>query len=221
MRKLRFRAFWLTSALLLLLVMAGCLLRQGRASSALVYTLPTRITIQAGETLAGADIRYSHMDENGAHVTINGQPALKRRGDSVNWSGEPRPDVNVDLRLRVVWINEAQIELLGTAKVTVKNAQPRRTDLVTPSPMEYGGPVAYNVSQGSTIPGTLLTYEGETEDGARLGHMDGYPFRRVGDSIFWEGTLADGVYVRLDLRAVQYSERRLSIGGWATLWIGQ
>jgi hypothetical protein len=222
MHKLGVRAFWAIGTLLFSLVMASCLLPQGRLSSALVYTfVPSRITVQVGETIPGTDIRYSHMDENGAHVTIDGQPALKRQGDSLNWSGEPRPGVKVDLRLRVVWISDAQIELLGTTKVTVQDAQPRRAAIVTSSPMEYGGAVAYNVRKGNTIPGTLLTYEGETEEGARLGNVDGYPFRRAGDSIFWEGMLVDDVYVRLDLRAVQYGERSLSVGGWATLWIGQ
>jgi hypothetical protein len=222
MHKLGVRAFWAIGALLFSLVMASCLLPQGRLSSALVYTfVPSRITVQVGETIPGTDIRYSHIGENGAHVTIDGQPALKRQGDSLNWSGEPRPGVKVDLRLRVVWISDAQIELLGTTKVTVQDAQPRRAAIVTSSPMEYGGAVAYNVRKGNTIPGTLLTYEGETEEGARLGNVDGYPFRRAGDSIFWEGMLVDDVYVRLDLRAVQYGERSLSVGGWATLWIGQ
>jgi hypothetical protein len=161
------------------------------------------------------------MGENGAQVIINGQQALKRQGDSLNWSGEPRPGVKIELRMRVVWISEAQIELLGTTKVTVQNAQPRRAAIVTSSPMEYGGAVAYNVSKGNRIPGTLLTYEGETDEGARLGNMDSYPFRRAGDSILWEGMLVDDVYVRLDLRAVQYGERSLSVGGWATVWIGQ
>ncbi len=222
MRKLSFRAFGILGALLLSVAMGSCLLPQGRVSSALVYTfVPSRITVQAGETIPGTDIRYSHQGENGAHVIINGQQALKRQGDSLNWSGEPRPGVKVELRMRVVWISDAQMELLGTTKVTVQNAQPRRAAIVTSSPMEYGGAVAYNVRQGNTIPGTLLTYEGETEEGARLGNVDGYPFRRAGDSILWEGMLVDDVYVRLDLRAVQYSERSLSVGGWATLWIGQ
>ena len=222
MRKLRFRALWILGALLLSLAMGSCLLPQGRVSSALVYTfVPSRITVQVGETIPGTDIRYSHQSENGAHVIISGQPALKRQGDSLNWSGEPRPGVKVDLKLRVVWISDAQIELLGTTKVTVQNAQPRRAAIVTSSSMEYGGAVAYNVRKGNEIPGALLTYEGETEEGARLGNMDAYPFRRAGDSILWEGMLVDDVYVRLDLRAVQYNERSLSVGGWATLWIGQ
>ncbi|MBC7237480.1 MAG: hypothetical protein H5T69_16685 [Chloroflexi bacterium] len=207
-------------AVCLILLLTGCLLGSSKPSSELVYKLPTRITLDVGETLPGTDIRYVNMGEDGAHLLIHGRPALKRKGDSLDWSGQMREGVKVDLRLRIVWFNNAQLQLLGTATVTVSNPQPRRATISTSSPIEYGGPVVYGVDRGAKIPGTTLTYEAKTDEGAKLGNTDAYPYRKIGDSIFWEGVLRDGVYLRLDVRVLQYDERHLRLGGLATIWIG-
>jgi len=37
----------------------------------------------------------------------------------------------------------------------------------------------------------------------------------------WEGSLRDGVYLRTELRTVQYDRNGLRLAGVATLWLGQ
>jgi len=53
-----------------------------------------------------------------------------------------------------------------------------------------------------------------------MGGVEGYAYRKVGDSIFWEGSLRDGVYLRLDVRVVQFDDSGLRVTGLATIWIG-
>lgn len=205
---------------LVALLAVGCLLKPGKTPSRLTYKLPTKLTIAAGDVLPGTGVRYERMSEKGAYVLIKGQEALKRKGDSLDWSGSPVAGVSVDLKLRVVWYTETELHLVGTAKIVIEDIKPRQMDISTSSPITYAGPVAYGLAKGASIPGTAMTFEGETDEGARLGGLGGYPYRKVGDSIFWEGALRDGVYIRLDVRALQFDEKSLRVGGLVTLWIG-
>jgi hypothetical protein len=80
-------------------------------------------------------------------------------------------------------------------------------------------PVAYTVQKNGAIPGTLLTYEGKTDEGAELGGMDDYPYRKSGDSIVWTGAIKENVWLQLDLRVGVYTEQTLAVAGLASLWI--
>ncbi|HHX64114.1 MAG TPA: hypothetical protein GX702_04400 [Chloroflexi bacterium] len=205
-----------------LILVTGCIpgARNRVQPGSLLYNLPTTITISRGETLPGTSVRYDGMDDRGARVIIDGQTALKRRGDSLDWDGEPVPGVPVELRMRVIWYTEDQLHLVGTGRIEVHDAQPRVGTISTSSPISYSGPVAYSVDRGSRIPGTIISYEGHSEEGVRIGGIEGYPYRRLGDSIFWEGRLRDGVYIRIDVRVVQYDDRALRVVGPVTLWLG-
>ena len=201
-------------------LLTGCLLRPGKQPSRLTYKLPTKVTVAMGEVLPGTDIRYDHLSERGAIVMIKGQEALKRKGDSLDWRGSPLSGVSLDLGLRVAWHTEDELHLAGIAKVVIEDAQPRAATIPTSSPIKYGGPVVYGLAKGAAIPGSTVTYEGETEEGVKLGGIQGYPYRKVGDSIFWEGSLRDDVHIRLDVRVLQFDSKGLRVGGLATLWLG-
>lgn len=201
-------------------LLTGCLLRPGKQPSRLTYKLPTKLTVAVGETLPGTDIRYDHLTERGAIVLIEGQEALKRKGDSLDWRGSLLPGVSLDLGLRVAWHTEDELHLVGMAKVVIEDAQPRAATISTSSPIKYSGPVVYGLAKGAAIPGSTVTYDGESDEGVKLGGIQGYPYRRVGDSIFWEGLLRDDVYIRLDVRVLQFDSKGLRVGGLATLWLG-
>ena len=218
---LRARVLGLVAVLLLAVwFLNGCLIRPNKSQTTLKYNLPTKLTLRAGEALPGSSIQYERMDEEGAYLLIDDQQALKRKGDSLDWEGSPVEDVLVDLDLRIAWFTEEALHMVGVADVVVDDVNPRPAQPQTSSPITYSGPVLYNLARGATVPGTTIVYESETEDGVRLGGLEGYPYRRAGDSIFWEGMLNDHVSIRLDLRVVQYSERALRLGGVVTLWIG-
>ncbi|MGC9360006.1 MAG: hypothetical protein ACP5G7_06470 [Anaerolineae bacterium] len=223
MRRLFVKALSLTAAGFILLAgLLGCTLKPGEHSDNLTYKLPTVLTVPLGETIPGTDIRYEEHNEDGAYLILDGKRALKRKGDSVNWEGEPVPGASVNLNLRVVWFSEQSVHLAGTARVAVTGVTPTSEPPITTSPVKYSGAVAYSVAKGAYIPGTTLTYAGQDEKGASLGGLpEGqYPYRHAGDSVVWEGRLRDDVHIKLELRVIQYSERILRIGGLVTLWLG-
>jgi hypothetical protein len=127
----------------------------------------------------------------------------------------------MDLALRVIWSTEQTLHSAGTVALTVRNPSPTETPIATESEFRYAVPVMYWVYEGDTIPGTGITYVGRTEQGAELGGVEGYPFRKGADSILWEGKLREDVWLKLDLRTGIYDDNRLQVAGLATIWIDQ
>lgn len=207
--------------IVLAVLLGGCLVQPGASLSRLTYTLPTTLTVKAGQALVGTDIIYQKMEGDSARLLVKGQPATKRKGDSVDWKGSPLEGVTVDMRLRVVWYTEEELRVAGTVKIVVEGVNPKAGVIHTTSSLHFTGPVAYGIAKGARLPGTTLYYEGQTEEGAQLGGLDEYPFRKMGDSILWEGQLRPGVYIRLDVRAVQFDDRSLRVAGLASLWLGE
>jgi hypothetical protein len=211
----------LAIALLAAMVLSdGCTLRAKQHPASMTYDLPTKLTVNMGETIPGTDIRYERMSDQGAYVRIKGQEALKRTGDSLDWSGQPMAGVTLDLKLRVAVFNEDALHLVGTAKIKLDNVAPRVAPISTNSPLEFTGPVAYSIGKGAVLPGSTLTYLGRSNEGAQLGGSDEYPYRKGGDSIYWEGKLSDQVNIRGELRVVQYDDRVLRTAGLVTIWLG-
>jgi hypothetical protein len=178
-------------------------------------------SIPAGQSLPGTDIKYLGKTEQGAQMSIGGQTTLKRTLDSLTWRGEPTPGVNVDYSLRIVAIDDKVLQAGGTAKVVIANVQ---AQAVSPSSLPkdaltFKGVVNYNVPQGKTIPGTTITYDGRTPDGAKLGGIEGYAFRKEADSIAWFGKLSDKCFLQLDLRLVIYTDSAMQVTGTATLYL--
>jgi hypothetical protein len=220
--RLSYHRTWAQYLVLLgsILLLGGCVPGSSKTPDTLRYDLPTAITIDVGKSLPGTQIIYEGQGENGANILINGQRALKRKGDSLYWKGNLANGVLADLRLRVAWYTDDALYVAGTARIDIEQARPTAGSISTSSPVKFGGAAAYRVRQGSTIPGSTVTYEEKMSEEARLGGIADYPYRKVGDSIFWEGTLREGVYIRLDLRLLQYDTRYMRAGGLVTLWIG-
>lgn len=205
--------------LLLTLLLSGAC-KSKPPSAELSYTAPFEIGITAGNTIPGTDVQYRGVTDGMAEVIIKGQRALKQKADSLSWKGEVREGVMLDLDLRVLWFDETTLHVGKTAKVTIADPQVQAAELPETAPLTFGNaPVAYTVKKGETIPGTLLTYEGKTEEGARLGGTEDYPYRKVGDSIVWSGKLKENVWLRLDVRVGVYTDDTLTVAGLASLWI--
>lgn len=204
--------------ILLLLTTATC---NGKSSpSELAYTAPFEIGITAGNFVPGTELQYLGLTDGSAEVYIKGQRALKQKADSLSWQGEVREGVSLDLDLRVLWFDEATLHVGGKAKVTVTGAGVRAAELPQEAALMFGNaPVAYTVNKGETIPGTLLTFEGKADEGAKLGGSDDYPYRKGGDSIVWTGAIKDNVWLRLDLRVGVYTDQTLAVAGLASIWI--
>lgn len=202
---------------LLLLATWAC---QDKSSSALVYTAPFELGIAAGSSLPGSGLQYSGVADGRAEVYINGQRALKQKADSLSWSGEVREGVSLDLESRVLWFDEATLHVGGTVKVTVAGAAIQSATLPQETALTFSNaPVAYTVKRGENIPGTLLTYEGKSDEGAKLGGTGDYPYRKGGDSIVWAGAIKDNVWLQVTLRVGVYTDQTLAVAGLASVWI--
>lgn len=219
-RTVRRSIFLIFVCLSLPFALAGCLRESPKQPNPLTYNLPTKLTITAGETLPGTDITYNHQAEDGAQLTIGGQEALKRKGDSLTASFNPRSGSSVELELRIAWFTDEELHLVGTAKSSIEDVNPVPGTISTSAPIQFSGPVAYGIAKGAVIPGSTIVFEEKTDEGVKLGGIEGYPYRKVGDSISWEGTLRDDIYARLNLRVLQASDSSLHVGGMATLWFG-
>lgn len=204
----------LALSLIILLALSGC--GAGPAST-LTYSGPTEQTVPMGQMLDGSDIRYVAYSDEGAEVTIGGQRAIKKIGDSLDWKGSPVAGVDVALALRVFSANSQRLIAVGTVRLTVHDAAPAGAQFPDKPLYSYQVGVTYNVRRGTTIPGTLISYEGKTDEGAKLGGVSGYPYRKLGDSIGWEGRLRDNAYLDMTLRVIAYTDDFIQVGGLATV----
>lgn len=202
---------------LLALAMNGC---QSGPSGALVYNAPVTYHIAPGEDVPGTDIRYIGLTDKGAELIIGGQRAYKRAADSVDWQGSLTEDVTLNLTTRVVRFTEETLQLAGTARITVKNPTLQSASPPSEASLEYHAiPVASFVGKGKRLSGTLIEYVGPTDEGAELGGVEGYPYRKTLDSIVWEGRLKEDVFLQVNVRVVRYDGKGLAVTGLASLWI--
>jgi hypothetical protein len=176
--------------------------------------------VPAGESISGTGLEYVGLADGRAQVLIKGQQATKQKGDSLAWKGSVRSDVNLELALRVLGYTEETLRVAGTAKITVHNPNPVEAEIPDDAPLHFANaPVVYTVERGNYIPGTTLEYQERSEEGAKLGGVDGYPYFKTGDSVVWEGQIHDGVYLQLNMRVGVITEGTLTLAGTANLWI--
>lgn len=213
------RTLWLILIAVMALALAAC--NEQPPSGTLEYSTAFDGSIPPGQTLPGTDIKYIGKTDQGAQVTIGGQVALKRTLDSLTWSGEAVPGVNLDYNLRVTTFDAQSLNAVGTTQVTVSNPKPRAVAATTlpKGAAVFKGLVTYNVPLGKTIPGATITYDGKTPNGAKLGGIEGYAFRETADSIVWLGQLADKLWLELDLRLVSFDANGMQVTGTATLYL--
>ncbi|HIC93787.1 MAG TPA: hypothetical protein EYP09_06010 [Anaerolineae bacterium] len=192
----------------------------GPPPSELTYFAPYEVAIEAGSDLPGTGIRYVGLSDRRAELLIDGRRTLKQKGDSLDWEGSPAEGTSVDLSLRILWYTAEKLHVAGTAKVRVSNPTPQVAPIPTEAATQYSNaPVAYSVARGKYIPGTLVKYLGKEKEGAHLEGVEGHPYRKIADSIVWEGKLRENVYLRLNLRVLFITEDSLRVGGMATIWI--
>lgn len=202
------------------LTAAGCLRSAGKELTELKYEAPVKLTIEPGEDIPGTDLRYVGMAENdAAEWLIGGQQAFKQKGDSLDWEGTPVAGTAVELSLRIAWYDSQAIHVVGTSRIKIDQPRVEPVTVPTSALMTYYAPVAYGMAPGALIPGTLYSYVGAAEEGAELAGIEGYPYRKSGDSVVWNGKLRDGVYLKLNVRVVQYDDKGLRVGGIATIVI--
>ncbi len=190
------------------------------SSDKLVFSGPTEKSIPAGERLPGTGIQYiGPTTDKGAEMRIDGQTAFKQRADSVIWKGSPMPGVELSLNMRVLTFNEAKLRMAGLATIVIDNPNPTPLPAPPSGAIEYVLPVTYNVDVGQTAPGTTLTLIAiDPEKGAQFSgwSAEQYPYRRLADSVQWDGQLRQGVGLSLNTR-VALLEDSVQLVGFATI----
>ena len=214
MAKLRLFTF----ILLLVVILAGC---PSAGSGTLTYSGPTEQAVRMGETIPGSNIRYVGYSDAGAEVLINDMRALKKVGDSLDWKGSPAPGVQVEMAQRILAANAQRLQAVGTVKVTVSDVRPELATFPDKPAFDYKVAITYTVRRGGTVPGTLISYKGKTDEGAEFAGVSGYPYRKMGDSLAWTGRLRGNTYLDMTLRVVAYTDEFVTLGGVATLGLTQ
>ena len=205
---------------IVLLTLTGCL-PGARGEPTLEYNGPTEQTVPMGQLVPGADIRYVAYSDRGAEVTIGGQKALKKAGDSLDWKGTPVAGVDVVLAQRILLINEQRLQTVGTVKVTVHDVAPAAAQFPDKPLYSYKVAVTYNVKRGAMIPGTFVAYQGKAVEGAQLAGVSGYPYRKLGDSIAWTGRLRGNTYLDMTVRVIAYADDFVQVAGLATIGLSE
>lgn len=212
------RRRWLVTLLTLLTAsLAACLPWQRPSEGQLIYAGPTEQGIAVGDFVPGTNIQYVGMTEDSIEVLIGEQKATKKKGDSLDWDGHPLPGVTLNLKQRIVWFTADKMHVAGTARLAIDEPHPEAMPFREEPPVLYKLPAGYTVQRGEAIPGTTILYLGSTDDGAELGGLEGYPYRKIADSIAWTGRLMDGVYLDTTLRVVLYNDAQLQVAGLATI----
>ena len=119
--------------------------------------------------------------------------------------------------IRIVWFTEEKLHAAGTARLAIDEPQPTAMPFPEEPPVLYKLPTTYNVKRGETIPGTTIGYVGSGDQGAELSGVQDYPYRKIADSITWEGQLRDGVFLQVNLRVAFFTEEQLQVAGLATV----
>lgn len=214
------RRHWVACLAVLTFMLANtvaCLPWQRAGEGQLVYTGPTERGVAAGQFFPGTDIQYVASGSGSAIVLMGSQQAKKKIGDSLDWDGSPLDGVALRLTQRIVWFDEETLHAAGTATLAIEDVHPVSMAYPNQATIAYKLPTTHNVARGEVIPGTTLSYAGATSDGAKLAGAEGFPYRKIADSITWEGRLREGVFVQLTLRVVFYDERQLQVAGLATI----
>lgn len=201
---------------LLLLLLVGC---EGAWSNKLPYAGPIEKDIDKDQFLPGTEIQYLGKTDKGAQVSIDGKETSQEVGDPLNWKEEIVRGVTVDQTYQIVAITKDTLHTQGTVRIIVANANPQPEPANTNTPIHFQLPAGYHVEKDTLIPGTNLTYLGQTDQGAHLNNIEGDFYHQVGDSIIWAGKLREGVWIQLDLQIEAITDDQLDILGMADLWI--
>jgi hypothetical protein len=188
----------------------------------LAYDAPVSLSIKTGSILPGTMIAYTGKNENGAaKILIAGLLAPKQTADTVDWEGTPTPNVLVRLNTRVATYDEQSITLIGTGHVEISNIAIQPGGAPGTALLDFNAPITFSLAKNEIVPGTNLAYAGSTTNGAQFLGVEGYPYRKQLDSLQYVGRLNSKVFLKLDLRVLNFSEDSAVLGGTANVRVEQ
>lgn len=186
----------------------------------IVFRGPVERKVTAGSFVPGTDLYLTRSGEGGAEFEVIGMRSVRRIGDSLDFDGAwpGLQGVEYNARLRIYQVGEGQVRAAGVHQLKITRISPQKSDIaVIGQGLKF--PFTAHMTTGAVIPGTTLTYVGDNERGAEIGGLDAgdYPYRKVGDSVRWEGNLRSDIAAEFDLRVLYYDSQRAQVGGVVTL----
>jgi len=183
---------------------------------AIIFNGPTEFRLRPGETVPGTDIQFIAVTDEGAEFSIANLRSIRTIGDSLDFDGNwPGIDgVTFNLRTRIYRIGNNSIRAAGVHQLTVERISPAAANV------EMGSHTtrflySSGAASGERFNGMTLGYAGTDARGGELfGLAPGdYPYRKVGDSIAWQGQLRADIPVEYAARMLLYGETSARIGG--------
>ena len=197
----------------------------------MIFTIPAYgFNLAPGEKVPGTGLQFIDRRGDAYEVSIDGQTALKRAGDSFFWSGVLAPGVFSNFNLRLTTSIFGSMPVAGLVELIVLNPAPSE-ELGVPNDTgnyHFTNIVAdYTVPVGYQIPGTTAVFNGVEDRGqggqsirvARISGMSGYPYLALGDSFVWTGRIRDNVHLAYNLRVTSLNEEAMRLTGTAELWV--
>ena len=187
---------------------------------AISFSGPTEHSLNLGDRLPGTDIVLSAITEIGAEFQIAGMRSVRALGDSLDFDGEwpGISGVSYNARFRIYYIGSSSVRAAGVHRFVIRDIQPVQADVtLTGNTMKF--PFTVNVSNGSQIPGMTFGYNGQDDRGGTISGLPAgdYPFRKIGDSISWKGTLRADIPIEYNLRMLYYDANNAQVGGIVTI----
>ncbi|MFK7800730.1 MAG: hypothetical protein AB8G95_03775 [Anaerolineae bacterium] len=181
-------------------------------------------TLVENGSVPGTDIIYRDRDESNIFIDVDGQPTVRRFGDSLIGSKILVPGVLVNYNLRLVDATFANPYVFGPVNVTIFNPAPVEVAGVTSAPVGadivYEGiNIDYRIPVGRGLPGSTVTYLGKGDFGANLGGTSQFRSLPEGNSFIWTGRLHAYAVIQYDLKALRVTEDELQMVGTAKLYL--
>lgn len=194
---------------------------QQSPAGGILFAGPTERSLTVGERIPGTDIVLSAITDEGAEFQIAGLRSVRKAGDSLDFDGDwPEMEgVEYYLRSRIYLLNETSVRLAGVQQLIVNNIQPTVQANVSLDEPTLKFPFTVSAAPSESFPGLTYRFIASADQGAQLsGLPEGdYPYRKVGDSIIWQGALRTDIAVRYDLRLLFYNETGARVGGIVTV----
>jgi hypothetical protein len=179
---------------------------------------PVEMGLEAGTRIPGTGILFVGVTDGNAtaQFEIDSLRASRRVGDSLDFDGSwpGTSGMTYQLRLRIYNIGRGQVRAAGVHRLVVENVQPQVASVeIGNNTLRF--PHSVTVGVGEQFPGMTLGYDRQDERGAALTGLpqDEYPYRKVGDSVEWEGRLRADLPVEYHLRMLYYQETNATLGG--------
>jgi len=189
-------------------------------AGAISFSGPTEQTLNIGDYLAGTDIQLTAITESGAEFQIAGMRSVRAAGDSLDFDGQwpGSSGISYNARFRIYYIGSSNIRAAGVHRYVISDIQPVQADVaLSGNTLKF--PFTANVSSGGQIPGMTYGYSGQDDRGATISGLpaNDYPFRKIGDSISWKGTVRADIPVEYNIRMLYYDASRAQVGGIVTI----